>query len=108
MKPGFSPPQRSFVGKTNQAGENHRVSAGFGGMKKDQHRERFSFNRVRSLIETGVARVAVSVGPRAQRRATETHRVARSHKTGEPTSVDLCWWVAKRSASGASEYVEAR
>ncbi len=40
--------ENSFVGQPNQAGEDHRVGACFGWMKKDQHRHRFSFTRTAS------------------------------------------------------------
>src|ERR1700678_2885107 len=100
--------QNSFVSQPNQASENDRVGARFGGMKKDQHRKRLWFTRALGLIETGIARVAVSVGPRTQPRTSGARRVARSHKAGEPPSVHLCWGIAERTASGAGKYVEAR
>ena len=99
--------KNSFVSQSNQAGDNDRVGARLGRMKKNQHRDRFSFTRSRRLVETGVARVAVAVGPRAQQLAAEASRVARSHKAGVPAAVHLCRGVAERTAPGAGEYVKA-
>src|ERR1017187_2936494 len=36
--------ESAFVGKPNQASENHRVGARFRGMKEDQHRQRSSLS----------------------------------------------------------------
>src|ERR1039458_4048480 len=74
--------ENSFVNQPNQTGEIDRVGARFGGMREDQHRQRFSFSRARRLIETGVARVAVSVAPRTQQLTSEAYRVARSQSWG--------------------------